>query len=152
MYFSSHPTIQYGNDKVIDIFHRLALIKPKLDNGVMLELYDIKDSESPEILAYNKYGSTELHWVILLINNIVNVSNDWPMNVREFNKYVQEKYTEPDSTHHYEDSDGDVVSITTEYPVTNYTYEERINNEKNRIKLLKPEYLESFVEEFKALL
>jgi hypothetical protein len=152
MYFSSHPTIQYGNDKVVDIFHRLTLIKSNLDNSVMLELYDIKDSESPEILAYNKYGSTELHWVILLINNIVNVSNDWPMNVREFNKYVQEKYTEPDSTHHYEDSDGDVVSITTDYPIKNYTYEERINNEKSRIKLLKPEYLESFVEEFKALL
>ena len=152
MYFSSHPTIQYGNDKVVDIFHRLTMIKSKLDNSVMLELYDIKDSESPEILAYNKYGSTELHWVILLINNIVNVSNDWPMTVREFNKYVQEKYTEPGGVHHYEDSDGDVISITTDYPVTNYTYEERINDKKNKIKLLKPEYIESFVEEFKALL
>jgi hypothetical protein len=57
MYFNSHPTIQYGNDRVVDIFHRLTLIKSKLDNRVMLELYDIKDSESPEILAYNKYGS-----------------------------------------------------------------------------------------------
>jgi hypothetical protein len=152
MYFNSHPTIQYGNDRVVDIFHRLTLIKSKLDNRVMLELYDIKDSESPEILAYNKYGSTELHWVILLINNIVNVSNDWPMTIREFNKFVQEKYTEPDGVHHYEDSDGDVVSITTDYPVSNYTYEERINDKKNKIKLLKPEYIESFVEEFKSLL
>ncbi len=152
MYFNSHPTIQYGNDRVVDIFHRLTLIKSKLDNSVMLELYDIKDSESPEILAYNKYGSTELHWVILLINNIVNVSNDWPMTIREFNKFVQEKYTEPDGVHHYEDSDGDVVSITTDYPVSNYTYEERINDKKNKIKLLKPEYIESFVEEFKSLL
>jgi prophage tail gpP-like protein len=74
------------------------------------------------------------------------------MTIREFNKFVQEKYTEPDGVHHYEDSDGDVVSITTDYPVSNYTYEERINDKKNKIKLLKPEYIESFVEEFKSLL
>lgn len=40
------------------------------------------------------------------------------------------------------------VSIIDGIPVTNYTYEELLNESRRRIKILKPQYLDSLVQEF----
>jgi len=150
-----HPSIKYGEDTVIDIFRKVAPLPKILSDSVGLMRYDIEDGDTPELLAYKLYGSVEYHWVLLLVNNIINVGEDWPKSVREFNEYVYEKYGSvalADATHHYEDDDGDVLSVVTNYPVSNYTYEERKNNDKASILILKPEYLEDFVEEYKVLI
>lgn len=152
MYFSSHPTITYNDSVVVDIFHKVTPISELLKNSILFQLHDVKDNETPELLSYKLYGSTEYHWVLLTINNIINVNTDWPKSRQDFNTYVSKKYTLPDERHHYEDEDGDIVDTVTNYPISNYTFEERINNAQSRIKLLKPEYLSSFVENFKALL
>jgi hypothetical protein len=152
MYFNAHPTIKYNDSVVVDIFHKVAPITELLNNTVLFQLYDVKDNETPELLAYKLYGSTEYHWVLLTINNIINVNTDWPKSTQDFNTYVSNKYAIPDERHHYEDEDGDIVDTVTNYPISNYVFEERINEAQSRIKVLKPEYLNSFVENFKALL
>ena len=38
------------------------------------------------------------------------------------------------------------VTVNPTSPVTYYQYEERLNNEKERIQLIKPTYLEEFVQ------
>jgi|LWDU01.1.fsa_nt_gi hypothetical protein len=160
MYFESHPLITYDNEKVVDIFKKIIPSNQYLDNTILFELYDIVDGESPENLAYKLYGSAEHHWVLLTINNIVDVNKNWPMSQRDFNVYVSEKYNDPYQIHHYVDSDGDIIDkdeweslgSVTSNSIENYSYEELINNNKVNIKILNPDYIMEFIENFKSLL
>jgi hypothetical protein len=122
------------------------------ENYLFANLYDIKESETPEILANKLYGDSEFHWVILLVNNIVSVRKDWPKNVRELNDYIDSKYSVPAGIHHYTDVDGDIVDGPTSYPISNYDYEFGLNENKSKIKLVKPKYINSFVKNFRALI
>ena len=70
--------------------------------------YDIQDHDTPETLSYRLYGDSEYHWVLLIINNIVNVRKDWPLKSREFGDFVSAKYPtqlEQNAVHHYEDEE-----------------------------------------------
>jgi hypothetical protein len=152
MYFSLHPTTTYNNKTVIDIFRRVIPKLNVLNNISVFTKYDIENGISPENLAYKLYGDSELHWVLLIANNIVNVNKDWPLAPQDFNTYVLKKYPIYDAVHHYEDGDGDVVDGPTNYPITNYTVEERINNKKSNILLIDPFYVSEFVKEFRKLI
>jgi hypothetical protein len=152
MYFSAHPTTTYNNSQVIDIFRRVITKFNILENIAVFQKYDIVDGASPEALAFKLYGDSELHWVILLSNNIVDVNNNWPLSTQDFGTYVTKKYTNPAARHHYEDGDGDVVDGPTSYPVSYFTFEERKNDEKASIFVLDASYISSFVEEFRKLI
>jgi len=54
--------------------------------------YDIKEGETPEIIAFNYYGSPKYHWIVLLANDMVDPHWDWPMNRNQFEQYITEKY------------------------------------------------------------
>lgn len=70
--------------------------------------YYVRDGQMPWQVATELYNDAQLEWVILLINNIVNVYNDWPKSNDELVRYVQEKYASAgimnpgDELHHYE--------------------------------------------------
>lgn len=154
MYFNLHPHIEFDDRVVVDMFRRVVPHKNIVDNFAVLTKYDVKDLDTPESLAYELYGDAQYHWVLLMINNMVNMRKDWPLRSREFGDFVSAKYPtqlQQNAVHHYEDSDGFVVDGTTSYPVSNYTYEERINNAKGQIKILKPEYLAAFIKNFSNL-
>jgi hypothetical protein len=38
------------------------------------------------------YGSTERHWIILLLNDIVDPLTQWPMSDRALNMHIESKY------------------------------------------------------------
>lgn len=54
--------------------------------------YDIANDDTPESLSYKFYGTSSKHWIILLLNDIVDPQFDWYMNYETFNRYVEEKY------------------------------------------------------------
>jgi len=169
-YFSMFPEIVYdakGNNKYTlmkDIFRRVK-ISSSARNAIMeYDYYDVQDGEAPEIIAYKYYGDAELHWTILVANNIVDYYHDWPMSSQTFEQYMKEKYTNPDAIHHYEieQTSGDTTEVidvgmnTTDYPsatpISNYTYETRIQDVKRQIRLIQPQYIEDFVDEFETKL
>jgi len=154
MYFNSHPRITYNDVEVVNIFTKIIPIQRLLENAIAWELYDLEDGESPELLSYRLYGSVKYHWVIMMINNVIDINKDWPLSTQNFGDFIDSKYDEPDAIHHWEDEDGNVVDSEVEGSVIikNIQYEEDINDKKALIKVLKPEYLDSFVEEFKSLL
>ena len=168
-YFSHFPKVSYdvrgdGNpQQMINITKRVRFRDYMKTNFVTYDFYDVKSGETPEYIANEFYGDPELHWVVLLANDIIDYYNEWPMTVPQFETYVKSKYDNVDGIHHYEiDAESghdagkiDVGLTNDDYPsatpITNREYEEAQQDMKIRIKLLDPRYVEDFVEEFKRL-
>jgi len=169
MYFNTLPKIRYKNviDKnnvtlVTDILRRVKLRTPALQNLVLFDTYDVPSGETPEITAFKHFGSTEYHWIILMTNDITNIYTQWPLSENAFSDYLIDKYGDDvDAVHHYEinQTSGDTRKvlqvISTQSgatPVTNREYEERLQDERRKIRLLDRSYLKTFVEEFEKLI
>ena len=58
----------------------------------MFDTYDVKEGETPESIADKLYDDPELHWVVLMVNDITDRYHQWPMTQRQFLQYVNEKY------------------------------------------------------------
>lgn len=217
MYFQKFPYTYYTLDdkKTVQVITNI-LLRTKIDDLVKnnfsyYDLYDVKDGETPEIVAYNYYGDSNLHWVILMMNEILDPRYDWPLDPEQLNDYTLSVWKSADGIHHYEDENGneingnvqvnggsfdgytagqviynssgigkgfitsvptstslivtateggfktgDVISnnpmgtnkvtITSTVPiagtpVTNFLYEDSVNESKRRIKLVKPAYV-----------
>jgi hypothetical protein len=170
MYFKEFPTIPYdseGNGKFKDVKNLLRRVgvRAKIKTNTSLyDTYDVKNGESPESIAHKLYGDSELHWVILLLNNVTDRFHDWPMSEAQFLQFVNDKYDNVDAIHHYEipQSSGDtskkinVGTSNSDYPtataITNFEHEQEQQDIKRKIRLLDPSFVPSFVSEFKSLM
>ena len=177
MYFESFPKIFYdsvgqGNPKVVTNLLRRVAIRAKVKTNTMLyDTYDVKSGETPEIIADKLYQDPELHWIVMLVNNVTDRYHQWPMKEHQFNTFLNEKYDNPDGVHHYEISQesgdtstkievyanealytGDTDFYNSATIVTNREYEEREQDKKRQIRLLDPRYVDEFVDEFEQLI
>ena len=170
MYFNKFPDIIYDPERdgqfqiCKNILRRVAVREKVRTNTLLYDTYDVKEGESPESLADRLYGNTELHWVVLMVNNITDRYHDWPLSTPQFLDMIDEKYDNVDAIHHYEitqSSGSDKVKIdigtdNTDYPsatpITNYEFELERQNTISRIRLLDPAYISRFVEEFESLM
>jgi len=174
MYFKGFRRIQYGFDKrnfkdVTDIMSRIKVRDKVINEASLYNKYDVKSGETPENIAFKHFGTTQLHWVILLTNNIQDRYYDWPMSEQEFELFITDKYSNPDGIHHYEitQSSGkqsgngpddythkiEVNStVSGANSVLNREYESRLQDKKRLIKLLDPEFLPQFLREFNELI
>ena len=153
-----------GNYSVMtNLFSRVKLLDNTKENISDFDYYNVKDGETPEMIAHRYYGDVNLHWTILAINDIVDYYEDWPMSVQRFEEFVKEKYDNPQGIHHYEitQTSGDTtVTIdvgmnTTDYsgtPISNYQYEDKLQEQKRQIRLIQPRYIKEFVKEFERKL
>ena len=142
--------------------------------------YEIPDGSRPELVAEEIYGSDELDWVVLLTAGIINVRDEWPLSDRDLYNYALNKYgyDELNATRHYEttqvkDSNGRLIlpagkvvdgNFTIPNPstptatlnpvvgISNYEYEVRKNNKKRSIYLLKPSYLQQFLNDMRQIM
>lgn len=89
-YFSKYPKIIYNNQVVTNILTRVKLDYSK--NSSMFYDYTVKEGETPEIIAFNKFGDAEKHWVILVINNFMDPQFSFPLTNSQFNSYLNKKY------------------------------------------------------------
>jgi hypothetical protein len=78
---------------------------------------------------------------------------DWPLSNIDLQKYVTKKYNNVYDVNHWEDSDGYEVDETASgaTPVTHYLYEEKLNDAKRPINIIKPEFVDQIIKEFKQL-
>ena len=173
-YFSKFPKGVYdiaGNKQfklVTDIMRRVKVRAKILNEASLYDDYDVPSGESPEVTAFKHFGDTELHWVILLTNDITDAYYGWPLSDQDFEKYVTDKYANPQGIHHYEitqSSGSQTGSSPDDYShkievnetesgaesVSNYEYERREQDKIRSIKLLDPAFLGLFIEEFERL-
>jgi len=177
MYFKNFPTIIYdavGNGEFKDVknlLRRVAIRAKVKTNALLYDTYDVKEGESPESIADKLYDDPELHWVVLLVNDVTDRYHQWPLNYSQFNQYIADKYNNVDGVHHYElaqssgntdtkievynnsalySGDQDFYSSAT--TITNREYEETQQDQKRKIRLLDPRYIQQFVEEYETLM
>jgi hypothetical protein len=174
MYFRQFPVLRGKFDGtfkgVTDIFLRVAPQTP-IKNVEFLETTYVQDGETPELLAFKMYEREDYHWILLLINNIVDVREEWPRKERDLYSYCLEKYGENNiyqAVHHYRttdklasqgvpkgiivDYDGAKISSGEHESVTNWDYEFELNEDKREIKYIPKNLVGKFVSEFQRII
>ena len=166
--------------RVKNLFRRNKLRDDLQNIFTLFDKYEIVDGARPDTVAEEFYGSAELDWVVLMSANITRVRDQWPLSNRDLYRYAENKYgvTGLSSVHHYETTEvkdslnrlilpaGKVVdedftipdpsnTATTLNPtinINNYEYEVRKNNEKSSIYILKPSYLQQFLNDMREIM
>lgn len=143
---------------IVDFFRRVKVAENYTKNVSVLIPYTVEDGESPEQVSYKFYGTPFYHWVILMVNNITNPYEQWPISQTELLDKIAFKYPSEskDDTYEYrnittdyvEDYDAAAVAAGTQYEITIYDYEQELNEEKRNVKILDPAFLDEFVKEF----
>ena len=172
MYFDAFPVIPYDSKgdlnykDVTNLLRRVGMRAKLKSNTLLYDTYNVKEGETPEIIAHKLYGDTQLHWIILLINDITDRYHQWPMSGGQFLDYLNDKYSNPDAIHHYEttQTSGDTkvkievfnevdddayTGLTTK---TNREYEEQEQDKRRKIRLLDPSFVEQFIDEYQKLI
>lgn len=162
-YFTKFPKIDYDvtGDKttksIRDFLIRVKIKKAVQNNNSIFSKYDVKEGQRPEDVAYEQYGDAKLHWIILMTNDMIDPYYDWPMGLRDLERFVKAKYTNVNAVHHYEvaQSSGDTnkrITVSSDHvgatAITNYEYEENLNANKKQIRVLDPQYVRQVASEF----
>ena len=162
-----------------NICQRAEVLQDKKSNLTIFDEYVVKNGERPEDIATSIYDNPFYNWTILIINDIVDFYDQWPRSTRQLQEYVEQKYDQPMGTKHYvtyevKDDNGNVVcpagkivpqdfqvafyngtTTVTANPtvsVSNYQYEDELNSKKEKIQIIRPEFIEDFVASYYELL
>jgi len=155
-YFQNVPNFEYVNRtegninisnyiNVKNLFKRGRIRPDIFGNLSFFTKYKIIGDERPDNVAFKEYENSNLDWVILLANNILNVQDEWPLPQSSLDEILLEKYgtyEELHSLHHYEtieikNSQGGVILPggleTPNTWRTNGNYIQAINTKINQI-------------------
>ena len=162
---------------VKNLFRRCKLRDDLQNVFTVFDKYEIVEGARPDTVAEEFYGSAELDWVVLMTAGIVNARDEWPLSDKEIYDYALDVYGDDlNNIHHYEtkeikDQNGKLIlpkgkTVDSDFtipdpddytltlnPVTgisNYEYEVIKNNKKRSIYLLKPGYLQQFLNDMRV--
>ncbi len=115
MYFSILPSVKYDrkpisypfseNDFVLakNFFKRYELNEDVFSSLTLFKKYTIPEGKKLYEIALESYGNVFYDWVIILTNNLINPSFDWPLSEKELRVHLEKNYTDPyQESHHYE--------------------------------------------------
>ena len=156
-YFKQVPNFEYVNRTkgntdisnyitVKNLFKRGKIRPDIFGNLNFFTKYKIIGNDRPDNIAYKEYGDSNLDWVVLLANNILNVQDEWPLPQNSLDEILLEKYGTYDKlysdVHHYETIEiknikgGIILEGGLETPNkwrTNGNYIQAINTKINQI-------------------
>lgn len=98
-YFKHYPKELYtleerpqALDAVTNICTRFSFEQSFKENTGSYYEYQIQEGENAEMIAHKLYGSPEQHWIIFMMNDIIDPYYDWPMSQNVFKSYLNSKY------------------------------------------------------------
>ena len=166
--------------RVKNLFRRNKLRDDLQNVFTIFNKYEIVDGARPDTVAEEYYGSATLDWVVLMTAGIINIRDEWPLSNYQLYRYAESKYGVENLTapHHYETTevkdsqgrlilpagkivdpdftipnpDNKAVNINPVTSIENYEYEVRKNDEKSSIYLLKPSYLQQFLNDMRQIM
>jgi hypothetical protein len=99
-YFSYFPTTPYIKDDdssdldtLTNITARFGFEESFKENNSAYYEYEVRDGDTPEVIASKIYGDSEKHWIILSFNDITDPNYDWPLEQRTLVRFIDAKYT-----------------------------------------------------------
>lgn len=137
-FFSDFPRFDtfYANDKkysMIDISVRIKFfeyIEKYKDNLTILD-YLIENDKRPEEVSYELYGTYDYVWMILLLNKIYSIYDEWPISNDVVEAQLIQKYGSLENSNqtyvHYYSEFGHEVSADS-WAILNAAYAQRTNN------------------------
>lgn len=168
-YFSYIPKINYNGVSLRNSLLKAKIVKDVFDKKMAFYPYVIKEGYRPEMVADEVYGDPYLDWVVYFSNSIVDPYYEWPLDDKDFTKYLEKKYGKniyelQSDVYHYMyqgitgESEIDIARknwymtvethnmATTEektgwMPMSTYDYEYELNDKKRSIQLLAPMYI-----------
>ena len=165
--------------RVKNLFRRVKLRDDLQNVFTLFNKYEIGEGERPDTVANELYGSSDLDWVVMMTAGIVNVNDQWPLSNSDLYRYAENKYgNELTAIRFYEttevkDSNGRLIlpkgkivpsDFTIPNPsnvkvdlnpvngISNYEYEVRKNEDKRLIYVLKPEYLQTYLNDMRRIM
>ena len=128
-YFNSLPLVTNtdanGNIYVLrNLLIRTELMPNLAKNPLLMYQYEIREGDTPEIIANKYYGDSYQYWIALYGNpQIVDPQADWPLTSQQFTIYLNDKYANDAS------NVGKTVLSYTQ--TTNHHYEKIITTVDN---------------------
>ena len=162
-----------------NLFRRTKLRDDLQNNFTIFDKYEIVEGMRPDNVAQELYESDQFDWVVLLVAGITNVRNEWPLSNRDLYNYALDKYGDSLNSNMFfetievKDTSGRLIlpkgkvvdqnftipkpgapnaTINPVVGISNFEYETRINDEKRTIFVLRLEYLQEFVNDFRELM
>ncbi len=153
-YFAPFPRITYNVKalnktlRVTDITKRFIISDFYRKNFISYYTYDVKEGERPDNVAYSFYGDSNLDWVILLPNLIIDPYYEWPRSQSEMESYIRSKYGSTEMAmkqiHHYEqitqkrkeirNEDGELIILPEKTLIIDYeTYISLGSSDKKQV-------------------
>jgi hypothetical protein len=87
---SSNSISDYTTVK--NLFKRAILRTDIFENLTYFDKYTVVGDERPDNVADKVYGDSNLDWLVLLANNIININSEWPSPQSTFDNIMLEKY------------------------------------------------------------
>ena len=106
-YVSRLPDAKIGDYIVVkNLFKRGFLREDIFQNLSVFEKYQINGNDRPDNVAFDFYNNSNLDWLVLTCNNILNVQTEWPLRQDDLDRFLLDKYGNYDTlfngVHHYE--------------------------------------------------
>ncbi len=114
-YVSRLPNAKIGEYMPVkNLFKRGQLRDDIFQDLAVFTKYKITGDDRPDNVAYDFYQDSNLDWLVLVSNNIINIQSEWPMTQQSFDNYLVNKYSKSDDSdtdtydriyngvHHYE--------------------------------------------------
>ena len=114
-YVSRLPNAKIGEYMPVkNLFKRGQLRDDIFQDLAVFTKYKITGDDRPDNVAYDFYKDSNLDWLVLVSNNIINIQSEWPMTQQSFDNYLVNKYSKSDDSdtdtydriyngvHHYE--------------------------------------------------
>lgn len=176
MFFDDFEKVEYTiprfniSKQATNITNSIVLKFQSLTNSTLYYKYTIQDGETPLTIAHKLYGNQKYHWVLILLNNIVDVYFDWPLPSQQLTHHNQTKFgaTLNDVVYYHNINTGDRVDEVDEvqvridhaagnlpielFPNTNQSISIDENEKKRDILVLRKDSLRLFINQFKELL
>lgn len=113
-------------EEIVNLFKRVDIVGVVNDEN--FDDYYIKDNETADSISQRTYGNKDYYWIIFLTNNIIDPLYDWPMSEEMLSSYAN------------------IVNSMGTYDDHTLIQDLRTwNDGKRKIKVLKPELLNKFI-------
>ena len=97
-YFNKIPNLDYVSRlpdanisdyiPVKNLFKKGSLREDLFQDLTVFTKYQVEGDDRPDNVAFKVYGESDLDWLVLAANNIINIQTEWPMTQYNFDQYL----------------------------------------------------------------